>query len=250
MRDRNIEPPSGERSRERQATNSDAYAGIALAGPLGLLGLQRSVGNAAVARLLERGPNDGRASPFASALIQRSATETVGAAAGASSAEGGETSDPAVDTLDLKPKAKSVANKLKKKYPKIVFNSGKRDEVSEQASAMAGNVVSNRTWITETYADKALAKKLQDKIDANKDAKTKEAIAAILEAEMNTWDEKEKGKLSAHFSGEAFDIQPQTDQADEIKSDAKSWAESEGSTGSKFLDKEGGLVRWHVQVRE
>jgi hypothetical protein len=247
MRVWEVETLSGQRSRQRQSTK--AYRAVAVSESR-LLALQRSVGNAAVLGLLASGPHAGRASASASPFLQRAASETTTADAGVPAAEVSESSDPAVDALDLQPKAKKVANKLKKKYPKISFTSGKRDEVSEQASAMAGNVVSNRNWITETYADKTLAKKLQDKVDANKDAKTKAEIQAILEAEMNTWDEKEKGKLSAHFTGEAFDIQPQTDQAAEIKSDAKTWAEADGSAGSKFLEKEGGLVRWHVQVRE
>jgi hypothetical protein len=158
-----------------------------------------------------------------------------------------EKSDPAVDTLDLQPKAKKVANKLKTTYTDISFTSGKRDETEEQASAMASNVVSNRNWITETYVDKALSKALQTWLDDNPKAKTKDEIAAGLKGVMDGWTEKEKGRLSAHFTGEAFDIQPQDAKASEIKRDAKSWSEAEGG---KFLEKEGGLVRWHTEIRE
>jgi hypothetical protein len=157
-----------------------------------------------------------------------------------------EKSDPAVDALDLKTKAKKVANRLKAKYSEISFTSGKRDETQEQASAMAENVVSNRNWITETYADKTLAKELQKWLDDNPKAKTKDEISAGLKSVMDGWTEERKGRLSAHFTGEAFDIQPQDKKATEIKADAKSWAEADGG---KFLEKEGGLVRWHTQVR-
>ena len=112
---------------------------------------------------------------------------------------------------------------------------------------MAGNVVANRQWITETYADKSLSKELQDWLDEHPEATSNDDIAAGLEAVMEGWDDSKKGRLSAHFSGEAFDVQPQTEQAAEITAGAKAFAEAEGG---KFLDREGGLVRWHVQVRE
>jgi peptidoglycan hydrolase-like protein with peptidoglycan-binding domain len=158
-----------------------------------------------------------------------------------------ETSDTEVEALDLQPKAKAIALKLKKKYPSISFTSGKREDVSDQARAMAGNVVSNRRWIMDTYKDQTLAKELQDWLDENPAATSKDAIADGLTEVMEAWDDKKRGRLSAHFSGEAFDIQPQTEQAAEIIGDAREWAEADGG---KFLDKEGGLVRWHVQVRE
>jgi hypothetical protein len=156
-------------------------------------------------------------------------------------------SDPAIEALDLKPKAKAAATALKQAFPSISFTSGKRGDVSDQARAMAGNVVSNRNWITETYADKTLAARLQRWLDDNPDAKTKDAIAKGLAEVMSTWTEAERGRLSAHFSGEAFDVRPQTDKADDIKAKAQSLAKEKGG---KFLEKEGGLVRWHFQVRE
>ena len=48
--------------------------------------------------------------------------------------------------------------------------------------------------------------------------------------------------LSKHLSGDAFDVQPVTANADAIKADIRSL---EGL--DKFLDKEGGLIRWHAQ---
>ena len=194
--------------------------------------LQQSVGNQAVTQLL-------RAEAATEAGTTPAPAEEKKAEAPAS--------DAAVDALDLQPKAKAVANALKKKFAAISFTSGKRDEVEEQARAMAGNVVSNRNWITETYDDKTLAAKLQKWLDDNKEATTKDAIAKGLAETMSTWTEKEKGRLSAHFTGEAFDIQPQTDKAAEITAEAASLAKAQGG---KFLEKEGGLVRWHVQVRE
>ena len=197
--------------------------------------LQQSAGNWAVTQLLraDTPTTTTDAAPAPAAEVKKK--EEVAA------------SDPAVDALDIQPKAAGVANALKTKFPAISFTSGKRDEVPDQASAMAGNVVSNRNWITETYLDKTLAAKLQKWLDDNPKETTKAAIAKGLEDTMSAWTDEEKGRLSAHHTGEAFDIQPQTDKAAEIKAEAKSLAEAQGG---KFLEKEGGLVRWHVQVRE
>lgn len=215
---------AGERSRQK---------GPRLDARSDLIALQQSVGNRALTELMRQPAATGPAA--APAAAPPAATPAADA------------SDPAVDALDLQPKAKAAANKLKKKFPAISFTSGRRDEVSEQASAMAGNVVSNRNWITETYKDKTLAAKLQKWLDDNPKATKKDEIAKGLADTMSTWTDTEKGKLSAHFTGEAFDIQPQTDKAAEIKAEVDSLAKKDGG---QFLEKEGGLVRWHVQIRE
>ena len=195
--------------------------------------LQRTAGNSAVAEML-------------TPQVQRDAATGAVADTSKADAGSGDVSDPAVDALDLAGKAKKVANAVKKKHPSISFTSGRRSETADQARAMAGNVVANRQYIINTYGDKTLAKELQDWVDKNPDAKTKEDIAKGLQDIMDGWDAAKKGRLSAHFSGEAFDIQPQTEDADAIKKDAKDLAEKEGG---QFLEKESGLIRWHVQVR-
>jgi hypothetical protein len=49
-------------------------------------------------------------------------------------------------------------------------------------------------------------------------------------------------QISKHLSGEAFDVQPVKKDASKIKKTIR------GLKGlTKFLDKEGGLVRWHAQ---
>jgi hypothetical protein len=213
------------RPEDRSSTRPAAIASVRaktspLAAATQIRFLQQSAGNRAVTRLLRAA---------ATAEPTESAT------------------DPAIEALDLKPKAKAAAYAIKKKFPAVSFTSGKRDEVDEQASAMASNVVSNRNWITETYADKALSAKLQKWLDDNPKATTKAAITKGLADTMSTWTEEEKGRLSAHFTGEAFDIQPQADKAEEIKAEANNQATTRGG---KFLEKEGGLIRWHVQIRE
>jgi hypothetical protein len=185
--------------------------------------LQRSIGNRAVAAALNR-------------------TDAGGAVDAGTAA-----SDAAVDALDLKPKAKEIANKLKNKYPDIAFTSGKRSDVTEQADAMAGNVVKDRQFF-KIYKAKDLAAKLQKWVNDHPEAKTRADISKGLADTMDSWTEDEKDRFSAHHSGDAFDIQPRDDKkASDIKRDVKSWAEEKGG---QFLEKESGLVRWHVQVRE
>ncbi len=149
--------------------------------------------------------------------------------------------DPAIEALDLAEPAKAGAAELKTKHPTIKFTSGRRS-VHDQARAMASNVVQNRTWIEETYAAPAERAELQKWVDDHPEATTQDQIAVGLESVMSGWSDEQKGRLSKHFSGEAFDVQPVAQDADSIKSDIKALP---GLT--KFLEQEGGLVRWHAQ---
>jgi hypothetical protein len=150
----------------------------------------------------------------------------------------GESAD--IDALDLSPTAKAAAQELRKKHPGVVFTSGRRN-VHDQAHAMASNIVSSndRKWIGKTYA---AAKKLQDWVDANPDKKTVDELTTGLEATLTGMSDAERGGVSKHLSGEAFDVQPVTKDAGAIKADIKALP---GLT--KFLESEGGLVRWHAQ---
>jgi hypothetical protein len=148
-----------------------------------------------------------------------------------------------IEALDLHPTAKAAAYELKKKRPTIVFTSGRRN-VTEQALAMAGNIVSsgNRNWMKDTYTDSAPLLELQKWVNDNPSKTRKDDISTALETAMNAMTDAERGKISKHLTGEAFDVKPVTKDADAIKKDIESLT---GKT--KFLDKEGGLVRWHVQ---
>jgi hypothetical protein len=56
------------------------------------------------------------------------------------------------------------------------------------------------------------------------------------------YNDAELSTLSKHLSGDAFDVQPVDTDADAIKKTIR------GLDGlDKFLEKEGGLVRWHAQ---
>jgi hypothetical protein len=104
---------------------------------------------------------------------------------------------------------------------------------------MANNVVINRKWIGQTYLAGA---KLQQWVDQHPEAKTIDQITAGLEQVMNGMKEEELVKISRHLTGRAFDVRPVTANAAAIKADILKLPGLH-----KFLEKEGGLVRWHAQ---
>jgi hypothetical protein len=108
---------------------------------------------------------------------------------------------------------------------------------------MASNIVSsnNRKWIEDTYSS---ADALQKWVDDNPEAVTVADLTAGLSETMDAMAEGDLRKISKHLTGEAFDVQPQEKDADAIKADIKALP---GLT--KFLEKEGGLVRWHAQFK-
>ena len=150
-------------------------------------------------------------------------------------------SDPAIEALDLASTARTAAYALKKAHPAVEFTSGRRSK-EDQARAMASNVVKNRKWIEQTYASSTLRTQCQEWVDANTDKTTQAQIAAGLVSVFNTVTDADLGKFSKHLSGEAFDVQPVDKDAEEIKKTIRSLVGL-----SKFLDTEGGLVRWHAQ---
>ena len=176
------------------------------------------------------------------ALTNSPTPGTVGVATGGATATAAaETeTDPAIEALDLKGKAKTGAYALKKAHPSVTFTSGRREK-EDQARAMAGNLVEERDWIKKTYKQSTIRDACQKWVDDNPDKTTKDDIKAGLLSVFNDHTDDEVAKISKHLSGEAFDVQPVETDADAIK---KSIRELDGC---EFLEKEGGLVRWHAQ---
>ena len=149
--------------------------------------------------------------------------------------------DPDIEKLNLRGEAKRAAYALKEAHPSVKFTSGRRGK-EDQARAMSANVVKNRKWIEQTYVSTTISRACQKWVDDNPDETTKEEIAAGLLAVMNAHTDAEVGKISKHLSGDAFDVQPVETNAAAIKRTIR------GLKGlDKFLEKEGGLVRWHAQ---
>jgi hypothetical protein len=151
--------------------------------------------------------------------------------------------DPKIEALKLNETARQAAYSLKAKHPGIIFTSGRRDK-ADQARAMARNVVKNRKWIVQTYKPTPVSAACQDWVDQNPDATSQADIASGLESVLDGFTDQELRQLSLHLSGDAFDVQPVTENADQIKADIRALAGLD-----KFLDKEGGLLRWHAQFK-
>ncbi len=145
-----------------------------------------------------------------------------------------------IEEMNLEPVAKNAATILLSKHPTIQFTSGRRSTF-QQAHAMAGNVVLNRKWIGQTYLAGA---KLQQWVDQHPEARTLDQITAGLEQVMTGMPENELVKISRHLTGKAFDLKPVAANAAAVKADIRKLPGLH-----KFLDKEGGLVRWHAQFQ-
>jgi hypothetical protein len=177
--------------------------------------------------------------------LTRTASPPPGTVGTVATTEAAAASEPAVDAdieaLGLRGDAKKGAYALKKAHPSVKFTSGKRDK-ADQARAMAGNVVDNRKWIEETYSETRVRDACQKWVDDNEDATTKDAIAEGLLSVLNNYTDAQLAVLSKHISGDAFDVQPVETDAEAIKTTIR------GLDGlDKFLEREGGLVRWHAQ---
>jgi hypothetical protein len=147
-----------------------------------------------------------------------------------------------IDDLNLVSYARNAAEALLEAHPDVVFTSGRRT-VKEQADAMAGNVLRNRKWIEQTYVNTPERNALQRWVDDNRAATTKSAISAGLGGIMNGWTDAQKGRLSRHFSGQAFDVRPVA-QGAAIKRTIRSLPSLR-----RFLQSEGGLTIWHADFK-
>ena len=149
--------------------------------------------------------------------------------------------DPAIETLRLNATARQAAYALKQAHPAVKFTSGRRGK-DDQARAMASNVVKKRNFIRDTYRPGIVSNACQKWVDDNPSKTTLEEITAGLLAVINAAPEAEAIKLSRHLSGDAFDVQPVVADGDAIKRTIRALP---GLT--LFLEREGGLERWHAQ---
>jgi hypothetical protein len=109
---------------------------------------------------------------------------------------------------------------------------------------MASNVVSNRKWIVQTYKDSEARAACQKWVDEHPAATTQAQIQEGLLSVFNGLTDAQLGGVSKHLSGNAFDVQPVDQDAEAIKASIR------GLKGLElFLEREGGLVRWHAQFR-
>jgi len=176
-----------------------------------------------------------------SALTPSPAASGFAAASGSAVQASTVETDPDIEALDLGVTARHAAYELKKVHPSVIFTSGRRNK-RDQARAMSENVILNRKWIEQTYAQTIARDNCQKWVDDNPDKMTQEEIESGLANVIDALPDAELAKLSKHLSGEAFDVQPVTEDADKIKATIRNLP------GLKvFLDMEGGLIRWHAQ---
>ena len=161
---------------------------------------------------------------------------------GVAPAPGSARPDPAIESLNLSPKAKAAAYQLKSRFPGVIFTSGRRGR-DDQARAMASNVALNRKWIVQTYMDGDAVRACQQWVDQHPEKVSKADIAAGLTAVFNSLSDAQVGRVSKHLSGDAFDVQP-VPNGEGIKQMLRDLTQQ---MGGKFLDREGGLERWHAQ---
>jgi hypothetical protein len=148
-----------------------------------------------------------------------------------------------IEEMDLEAIAENGARLLLAAHPTVVFTSGRRT-TSEQAQAMASNVVASgeRKWIEKTYVASVARTRTQQWVDSNPGAVSVATISSGLLTVLNALSNSQLAELSKHLSGEAFDVQPVTQNAEAIKQSLRNLPGL-----SRFLESEGGLVRWHAQ---
>lgn len=152
------------------------------------------------------------------------------------------TPDGVIDRLSLVGYADAGARSLAQQFPKLVFTSGRRS-LQDQARAMAQNVVLERGWIASTYRESPMRAQLQAWIDAHPEADSQAELQVGLESVMQRWAPDQLKAFSSHLSGLAFDLQPLSagPLAEAVKAAIRNLTGLE-----KFLEHEGGLVRWHL----
>jgi hypothetical protein len=146
-----------------------------------------------------------------------------------------------IERLDLSPAAKRGALALREAHPELRFVSGRRT-IARQARAMARNIVesADRSWIANVYV---AAGRLQAWVDAHPEADTVEALASGLETTMLAMSPADQARVSKHLSGDAFDLRPVHGETEAAVRET-----IRGLPGLlKFIDREGGLERWHLQ---
>lgn len=151
-----------------------------------------------------------------------------------------------ITQMQLAPVAQEAAERLLVRFPEVQFTSGRRT-MRDQARVMATNIRANPRWIIETYQAGA---PLQSWLDRHFTSLSWEEIEQGLFEQLMAMPNAHQ--LSRHLKGLAFDLLPMVDRdglptaqgrevMDYIRLDMRP---------RKFLTREGGLVRWHVDFDE
>jgi hypothetical protein len=126
------------------------------------------------------------------------------------------------------------------------ITSGKRTR-EDQAAAMAANEWRSRGWIAATYVDSKVKRAIVRATErAWSGAKcTRQKLQTAILLAMNVFTDVELGALTLHMAGMAFDVRPRPEKP----AIAVYLAAEALRLGGKFLDREGGLLRYHWQAK-
>ncbi len=142
----------------------------------------------------------------------------------------------------LRGDALDVALDMVRRYPGAAITSGKRT-IEDQAAAMAANQHRRRTWIEETYKDSVAKRACLEWCKAHPRA-TRTALQSGLLSVLRGLLPSELAGISLHLSGDAFDVQPE-----KARPEIAEWLRIQAlKLGGKFIENEGGLLRWHWQA--
>lgn len=152
-----------------------------------------------------------------------------------------------IPRLDLNLIATAGAHELYRQCPWVLFTSGRRT-LEKQAHAMACNVAVRRDFIARTYI--SCGEELQLVVNRNPEWVTVEQLEHGLFAYMRDEMKPERlAQLSYHMTGDAFDVLPLIGQSPVQREQAVCTIHAiEALPGlDKFLTREAGLPRWHLQ---
>lgn len=153
--------------------------------------------------------------------------------------------------LDLIEPALGGALILRRAFPGVVFTSGRRS-IRDQANAMAENVAlsmkrnghpAGETWLIRTYKATPVRDALVRWLRGHPSAFNSPGIAAGFMSVFRSMPEDEVARVSKHLVGLAFDVRPVHGmQEGPVLQCLRTLPHLD-----KFLDREGGLIRWHAQ---
>lgn len=146
--------------------------------------------------------------------------------------------------LGLRGKAHECAIEIARSHPDVMFTSGMRTK-REQARAMSQNVFKSRSWVRDTYKPSNLVNAIERWLRLHPDKTTQHEIAKGILSVFDSMPDAEVRKFSRHLTGDAFDILPVTGNNGLLLK--QSIVHAVALHGGKFLDREGGLIRWHAE---
>lgn len=146
--------------------------------------------------------------------------------------------------LDFSDEFRPIVDALLAAVPTLKITSGRRT-LTSQLEAMLINEAASPGYIAKTYIPTPIIKWLVRKVQQDKNVKMTPARRALgytfdIEDKFSHADQQ---RLSRHITGEAVDFQPGTpaEEAAILKVLAT-------MPPTKFLTKEGSLVRWHINI--